>query len=315
MARKKLSPGHPNYRPPAIMEPNSGTIFLADKSIKDATFQDYSRKMTVIWKYLMDTGRPYNTFTLNDFSLFLLQLRTRLNTNKRATAEGYRCAILHFQKTRGLWCTPPEPPWADSPLARKVVSGYAYNGKSPFGTPTPRRGAMDASLLPQLLAVLETTKPHLIPAVELGYHAALRPHQLLTLTGGSYSNNFLTVPDKRANAANGRPFTTQKEIISPRAQVILHTIEAITPMGSPYFPGLSLQNFTKSFSEAAASLPHHPSISLSGPHTLRHGGMANLLNLLLTQDENISIDTICQKLQTSPGMLLHYTTPNEERIS
>lgn len=315
MAKKRPTPAKATHTP--THRHGEAATLLLDKSISTTTFNQYKGKIARISKYLRSVNKSPNFFTIQDFGDFLLHMQQSTKNNAHGTAEGYRCSILHFQRSRNMWLSPTGELWADSALATKMVKGYSYNGKEPLeGKVTlPTRGTMEEAMLDSILTQLTNSNPRLLAPTELGYRMALRPHQVCSLKGGALQNGHLLLPDKRANAANGLPILTLKKILDPKALSIVEMIEAHTPKNTPYFPNLNTTSFRNQFSAAvsAAQIKMPQGLELDGPHTLRHGGMTHLLDMLKSKDPNMSNEEICKALQISPNMLSHYTRSNEER--
>ena len=299
-------------------------IDLYDKSITLKTFIQYKARINSICTHLLENGKSPSVFSVDDFARFLLNLQHKLKSNSHSTAEGYRSAILHFQRSREIWLTKGLA-WAAEPLAKKLIAGYAYNNKLPYHKTQKTRGAVDLTMLNTILGHVSEHNPHLALPIELAFRVALRPHQLISLQGGSFRDGLLTVPDKRANAANRRPFITRKKILDPRAQEILTHLETATPIGIPYFYPLTTESFRRQFKAAssATGISLHPALKIDGPHSLRHGGMAYLSTMMKkevnethgTDRNQTSINHICKTLQVSPRMLDHYTRPNASRVA
>jgi integrase len=295
----------------------AATTLLLDKSISSTTFNQYKGRIARISKFLRTANKSPNLFTIEDFGDFLLHMQQTTKNNAHGTAEGYRSSILHFQRTRNMWLSPSGEAWAESTLAVKMVKGYSYNGKEPLEGKViqPTRATIEEAMLDAILLQLMASNPKLLAPTELGYRMALRPHQVCSLKGGALQNGHLLLPDKRANAANGLPILTLKKILDPRALNIVEMIEEHTPKNTPYFPNLNTTPFRNQFSAAvaAAKITMPEGLELDGPHTLRHGGMTHLLDILKSKEPNMSGEEICRTLQISPNMLLHYTRSNEER--
>lgn len=278
------------------------TQMYMDQSIAAGTLRTYDIRINALKKFLSEKKKK--NLTLELFAEFLALLETRNGHASKSTAEGYRAALVHFQRVHNLWTTGGT--WADSWHCRKVVAGYAYKGKTTPATTRPTRGQVDTPMFAQMMKVAAIKHKRFAPALELAYRIALRPHQLMALKQGSYDGSHITIPDKRARATNRFSLHTRKEVIDPLAHALLQQYE--THPGA-YFK-FSLTELRSVFKKIGQELQWDTAtLKFDGPHCLRHGGMRHGRDLL----EGSTEEEIQAALQVTKNTLQRYTRPNSNR--
>jgi hypothetical protein len=279
------------------------TQMYIDMSIAESTLKTYKQRIATIRTFLEEMKEP--ELTLELFAEFLQRLEQKHGTASKSTADGYRAAIVHFQKTYNLWTR--EGTWADTWQCRRVVAGFGYKGRT--AQRRPNRGQITAVMFKEMIDYARQHHRRFAPALELAYRAALRPSQLLSLAQGAFTGTHVLVPDKRARSSNNRTTEIYKYVADPQARLLLRGLEKRT---GAYFD-FSLLQLRTVFKIIAAQLQwpeiHH--LTFDGPHCLRHGGMQHCDELL----GNESPETREKILQATSSTLLRYTKPNKGRIT
>lgn len=281
---------------------------LIEKSIAAKTLQQYQSRIDTLQEFLV--SHKLTTLTARTFALFLTNLLDKTGNPCKSTAEGYRSAIIFFQEKDGLWEDIGEPHWASSMSVKRLVEGYGHNGKKVMV-----RGQVGEELFAELLIWIDKNYPNSKHIFQIAYLCALRPHQLFSLRKGSYDpdEELLTLPDKRCNSKNKFPMFCKKFVAHPQARTLLQACETeLSPTGKYW--DLTLAAFRKIFKEAVTTLKweeRYPGLSFDGPHTLRHGGMSHLTNVLediYTTEETRTI------LQVTKNTQERYCKKNETRV-
>ncbi|CUG89226.1 unnamed protein product, partial [Bodo saltans] len=148
-----------------------------EDSISKGTLSQYQARIKNIQKYLHESNEA--TLTLDVFADFLDVLKARTQNASKNTAEGYRSAVLFYQRTYGTW-TSGNDCWADGWACRKMIAGFGYEGKTK-GRP---RGQVTPDMFSQMMIVARKSHRSFAPALELAYRVALRPHQVVSLQHG-----------------------------------------------------------------------------------------------------------------------------------
>ncbi len=273
------------------------TKLYIDNSISARTLTTYNSRIRTLQCFLEENDEP--CLTLEIFAQFLRTLEANTGRATKSTAEGYRCAILHAQRTNNRWIE--DGTWADSWHCKRVVAGFAYKGRAP--TPHhPRRGQVTSDMFADMLIVARRDYLEYAPALELGYRLALRPSQLLSLHKGCFDGTGVIVPDKRCRSTNRFNLSTVKTVVDPMARLLLRGLDE-TRTG-PYFT-FSEASLRHVFKQIASALSWNTDdLLFDGPHCLRHGGMSHLSALLprtLTEIEQNKI------LQVTNGTRRRYT--------
>lgn len=294
---------------------------LHDRAIVAATLRKYEMHIATIIAFLRERKLKTNIFTLEMFGSFLLGMEAERKTNSYNTATSYRSAVLHYQRSRD-WGIPDGVCWAESPEAKRMVSGFAYNGRKPSSA--PKRATMEPAMFAAFLSSTKKTDPSLAVPIEIAYRLALRPRELCSLSGGclNVKKRTLNIPDKRANAANRRPHTTNKKVVDARAFTLLSSLESTYERHAPFFytkskrltPEAFRRRFTAALVKSGVSDRLETGLILDGPHTLRHGGMSHLKNLLKKKGGEESVDNeIMRILQVTKSTMVRYTKSNKDR--
>ena len=290
---------------------------LQDRALTARTAYQYFARLATLIDFLSELNLPIKVFTIDLFGNFLLAMQNTLGTHCYNTANGYRAAILHYQRTR-QWGIPDGIVWAASEEAKKMVAGYGYNNRATSG---PKRATMEPLMFATLLLCINETDEELAPAVELAYRMALRPQEVCSLQGGSFSRSgaSLRIPDKRATARNRRPHTTHKKVVDKAALAILESLNSNVANGESYF-NLTTNTYRTRFLRAVARSGIRDILDkrliIDGPHVLRHGGMTHVEKLLKTETGAHSLDgAIMKVLQVSKNTLSRYTKTNPHRIN
>ncbi|CUG86515.1 Hypothetical protein, putative [Bodo saltans] len=185
-----------------------------------------------------------------------------------------------------------------------------YQGKQASSS-RPIRGQIAPDMFEEMLSIARKKHKEVAPALEIGYRAALRPHEVMSLKKGCYQSGSLHIPDKTANARNHRPRTTQKEIIDPVARFMLEGLEEFT---SGDYWAFNVKKYRDIFKKIAQELEwdeKYPNIIFDGPHCLRHGGMLHIETIL---DQSATPTPVkLQKMQISSSNIRRYTKPNHTR--
>jgi len=287
-------------------ELSTRTTALIDLSISLATMKQYKERINQIQQYMACNGLV--TLTLDDFLEFLIQ---RFPKPTFSTLEGYRSAVQHFQRTRQLWCE--EEAWSTSWACRRAIAGLTYQGKNKDHIPPIRarqRGQVDPDMFSHMISLARQQYRPFAPAFELSYRVALRPEQVMALQKGCYTDGFVWVPDKTANARNHRDPWTKKEVSDETAKFILQALEEKTTQGSYWT--FAIDDFRAIFKKIVDKLQWEqkfPWLKFDGPHCLRHGGMRHLDNLLADLPEEARL----KKMQISKSVVNRYTRPNSLR--
>lgn len=295
--------------------PDSARITYLSQSVSAETHRRYELKYNAFTKFIRTMkllGKPNyvhlsNVFgDINIFAHFLSHLAAINNSRCRSTADGYRCAILHMQRILLL------PTWAGSRDCISIVDGFAYQGKIKDISDTfrPARAQVTIPMHQEMISYCKQFFPAFTNAIELGFRVALRPMELMTLRKGSYDHKTaeVTIPDKRANAKNGLPLFVRKGVFDLKAQRILIQLESLTSSkGVLYFP-FSILQLRKMFLGMVRALnftelEEELGICLDGPHCLRHGGLAYLVDQGYTE----------KQLLVTKSTLQHYIKPNHKR--
>lgn len=290
----------------STLEPKETRIQLLNQALSASTQKQYKARISVFHDFITEMINNDNIGyedatplgSIDIFAHFLSHMGKSLGTYNRSTAEGYRCAILHYQRTWDL------PPWAASKTCQSLVEGYSFRGK-----PQERSFIRAQVTLPMHRDMVEyciTQRPQYTDAIQLAFRVALRPHELMSLKKGSFSEDTLRIPDKRATSKNSMPPTTTKKVFDTYALSILSKLESSTAANTPYFSFTIVHlriMWRKMITDLGLDSLPGP-LQLDGPHCLRHGGMAYLLS------EGISP----QDLQVSIPTLRHYTRPNQKRV-
>lgn len=279
-------------------------------SIATDTQAQYQSRISFLQEFLDETQQ--HTLTLEIFATIMASM-VELGDCGGATCEGYRCAILHHQITFDLWLDKDGQAWAGTEKAIKLSHGFAYRSKMKPALHQLVRAQVDEVLMDELRAYTSTRAPQYLPAFNLSYTAALRPHQLEDLEPLSYVNKRLKVIDKTANSKNKKPSHVWKDIIDPQAQQLCQDLCDSRLPTTKFFHWNPL-HYRAFFQEAAEALHWHarfPGLKFDGPHTLRHGGMSNLDQLLGNADIKVKLKT----LGVSASTRLRYTKRNSERTA
>ena len=294
----------------ALLSTVDPVAVLVDAAVSDGTLEQYNSRIAQLLSFLSALpGTGCRTLTLKLFAAFLLARRDLTNlTHGTSTAEGYRSAILHFQLSRALWLSPDGCCWAADPAAVKLCRGYRYNYKRDSGKRL--RGQIDDNMFPSLLEFITLNFPKLQHPTEIAFGVGIRSHALVALLRGSYcpSTRTLTHLSKKANANNGLPFLEDSFVTDERSHLILTQLELRTPLGSLYFPKheWSLAQWRTAMKQASIALGWPSGLKFDGPHCLRHGAVARLLDELG--------DETPKAINLSQTMLRHYSKTNEARL-
>lgn len=303
MGRKpKLDPKEIAKNLPNV-NPNDAKSTLIYKSISKKTFAQYNSRKKLLDAVLSESHTQYCGKEF--FFSFLDQISKE---SHGSTADGYRCAILFFQKADGWRLSPGSSPWADDPDVLTACRGFRYNSK----ITTVPRGQIDEGKLIQLIAhARSTSRDHFIDAIFVLYGAALRIEQLIRLTPTDVDlpNSSLRVYDKSANAKNKKSFFGKKKILDKSVLDILSRRANARLPDQVLFPKeeWSVPQFRELIKSTAAAYKWETKLKWDGTHTLRHGGVAALL-------AKCTPDNRKDALMLSERMVSHYSASNEQRI-
>ena len=283
--------------------------FLVDSAITHETLDQYSSRVTQLLAYVQLMGIPH--LTLGGFANYLCSRRLVAGAND--TADGYRCAILHFQRSRQLWLDEDGTEWAGTELCIKICKGYKYRSKTSASGAPKKRGTIDSSMYPTFLEWILHEFPALSDAVELGYGTGLRSHALVALHDKSYDSPVrkLEHKSKVANAANGKPFLETTIVTDQRAHDILVRLTATTRPGELLFPigRWNLTTYRTAMKMAAVVFFWPTGLKFDGPHCLRHGHVSALVN-----DQGLDDDEIQEQMTLSKPMIRRYGKTNAKKL-
>lgn len=287
--------------------PEQARVECTQLSLSHKTIRLYNSRVQIFHTFIemkrlwLDPGYddiPDNG-NVDIFAHFLEHFAKTEGTRCKSTGDGYRSAILHYQRTHNL------PLWASTGSCRSVVDGWHYQGKKADSGLAPVRGQVTRDMHTEMIRYSWLHCPEYTDAFDLAYRCALRPFELMSLCKGSYQDGKINIPDKRSTARNGMPPFVLKKVFDTSAKAILSRLEKDSLRKEmSYFPFSILQLRTK-FRKMIVDLGlnNMPGLIFDGPHCLRHGGMAYLVSL------NISADDL---LVTSSTMA-HYIRPNHKR--
>jgi len=275
-----------------------------------AQYRSRVRQLTSYMELCSERDGSKNRTVLTK-AVFLRFLEGIYGAYDAQAAEAYRDAVLFHHKSTGKWKRVAR--FAASKTCRQICQGFAYMTRRVPIRGKKTRGSLSWEMVQQLvkLARQGSTMGLLPGAIKLHFGAALRVYQLFSITSGDWdaSTNKLRVPDKRANAANGRPTYTWKKVVNCDAMKILKDRCRKVKKGKPLFPKdeLPRHRYTQFISAAGEALGFSDNVLRMTSHSLRHGGIRSLSRKLRGRDDKQDI------LQVSQRMEDHYSKSNRAR--
>lgn len=277
---------------------------LHDNAIAPNTLKQYNVRIARIREFLVSIEAP--VLTKDNFLQYIAALDYLAQPSKSYASQA-RSAVLHFQQSRELWCTPTGHCWAKDSDVVRACKGFAFKAK---GNACPR-GQITPEMFKDFLEFLYKFHPKYVhPSIVL-FGTGLRIGALTSLRAQDFSprSNTLRFYDKAANATNSRPIWAEKRILDPEVINILTWYQKITQPSELLFgiERCSIVQLREVIKEAAKYLKWDPDLTFDGPHTLRHGATIHLSNFAKNEDDLLKL------VGMSKGTLSTYQRSNEQR--
>jgi hypothetical protein len=252
---------------------------------------------------------------------FLLYLQVAMQQGMM-DGTSIRCALTHFQLageavdgmtlTDGVWS-------ADEPVIRKAAEGVRYKGGRPDAPRPVPRGMIDTDMVIELLIWCGSRYPVLRTPLTILFFAALRLGELTRAHHGDYNSatrRLLVRGDKRYKASTcaSREDFYEKPIVCDEAHnALVSAVLPVAPGATPelvwprgHLPhGWSREDLSRVIQEARAALSWPPGLNYA-PHSLRHGGVAEILS-------RVPSAAAADATQMTEGTRSRYAMPNAER--
>lgn len=284
---------------------------LVDSAVTESTLAQYGSRIAILSGFLTEMGEL--TLTEELFLRFLEAVRQGDEPCAAATAEGYRCAILHAQLAQRLWVGPSGEEWAAEDRVKKACRGFKYGGKKNPREAARPRGSITLQMFDELVGLARKKDPRFVSAIIVLFGAALRVGELVRIKAGDFVAPRLKVRgDKRARANNDRPNEYEKVVLMPLAVAALNDLQKATEEGQLLFPRSwwSIPHLRAFIKSSAAELGWPADLTFDGPHCLRHGGVARILAETEGNPElreaALQLSGVCQR---------RYGASNEERLA
>ena len=300
-----LISGKKIYEVAQTIPAQDATRILHDMNIAPSTLKNYESKVRLLAEFISAAGQPRLTKQLfTQYLAALVQLQAHHNSDY---AKHLRCALLHYQLSRGLWLLPGERPWANDPDILRACSGFRYQSK----TGAPVRGQITNDMFLQLLNFVRQRVPVLIYPIIVLYGTGLRIGALIQIKAQHYQHDtsLLSYPDKAANALNRKPVWATREVRDPDAREVLRRMSLTVNPTECLFskercPITVLRDTIKL---AQRTFNWDPSLEFVGPHSLRHGAAIHL------QEFATNLQDVHQLINMSPTTYKYYSRPNATR--
>ena len=288
-----------------ITPAQDATRMLHDLSIAPGTLKNYQSKVRILADFITAANEPRLTKQLFlQYLAILIQLQAHYHSDH---AKHLRCALLHYQLSRGLWLLPSESPWANDPDVIRACLGFHYKAKNG----TPIRGQITKDMFQQLLEFVSTRVPILAYPIIVLYGTGLRIGALTQLMPHHYRHDkrMLTYPDKAANALNKKPTWATREVRDPDARAVLHWLSLTVNPTECLFNKIRCPTTTLRDTIKLAQQTYNwdPSLEFVGPHSLRHGAAIHL------QDFATDLQDVHHLINMSPTTFKYYSRPNKSR--
>lgn len=287
-----------------LLSPAEAKEKLHDNAIAPSTLKQYVTRINCIRNFLRQINAQ--ELTKGIFFQYIAALDS-LSLPAKCYASQARSAVLHFQQSRDIWCSPSGHYWAKDSDVIRACKGFAYKAK---GGSRPR-GQVTPTMFKEFLSFLYRFYPKFVhPSIVL-FGTGLRIGALTSIRAQDFCpmTNTLSFPDKAANATNARPAWAEKKIVDPEVIEILTWYQKVTQPSQLLF-GIDrcpITDFRSVIKEGAKHLQWDPELNFDGPHTLRHGATVHLAKFAKNEDELLTLVGISQK------MLSTYKRPNDQR--
>jgi hypothetical protein len=291
------------------------TETLVDQAICATTFAQYKSRIALMEEFFEELEVPISE---ESFLEFIDALRTN-EGGGTSTAEGFRCAALHWQ-LRKAW---PPPIWANSPSCIKAVAGFKYEGGQPKDPKHLLRGTLNDAMFETAISLMD---PKISEAAELQTLLAVRLCELLLITVGDWEDRgkagwwILIRCNKRQRAKSNATSTYWKRVhFAGQVIPLLEKLAQGKRRGDEMFPppsrgGQWNQKFyNEKLKEAYGKWAEMWLCKFDGSHVLRHTGVGKIIRDCrrsgLEKDKSYLHDV----LQMSETMIKWYGRSIEER--
>ena len=283
------------------VDPKEAMILMTNKAIKSSTLCQYRSRLKQILLFAEVADVEHLTLPL--FAAFLAAIQGSVTS-----AEGFRSAVLHFQQAGGN-----EQPWVASPVARKIVEGFVYDGG--LIKEKQQRGAITFAMVVELIAA--APGPLQLP-IRVLFFTGLRKSEFLNMKKGDLKGRTLTV---NANKALSRKTMGREGLTQTRELVMDEAISAIREAESHVVEGALLWKWgrldkggwnwgelSKFLSAQKDFFGWPPSLHFV-PHSLRHGSVQHVCATLGSSENEKRV------LGMSKGAQRIYLKKNEDRTA
>ena len=278
-------------------DPREICVELQHKSVAKGTLKVYRSRMGVLHRFAASLNKELSK------EIFLLFIGALEDQKKggTSTADGYRCAALHFFRVEGVRnCS-----WADDEDIIKAVSGFEYNAKEGKGEGVGNgRGAITQSMM---YALVNWAPVEFRLAIPLHFFAALRIGQLVALRADDLEGSTLWLSkDKRADAQNKFGEVHAKPV-SGEAVAAFEAAARGKIAGELLFPPTiwKMRKYREMIHEASLSLKWPDRLDFV-PHSFRHGGTDVIVKAVVKA-------SLAEHTQMSSSTQKRYARSNERR--
>lgn len=272
------------------------------KSVSNGTRKQYDSQINWL-KEVLNTLRE-ESLTKDLFFKILHVIQGSYEGHK---AEMLRSAALFHIKSTQEWNT--ERHWLEHHDTIQACQGFRYQN----GTTTNRGQATPEGVKALVKNLHKVGQTKYVPMVLLQYGAALRISELKLIRAGDYDESLRRLvirTDKRNTRFRNHRKSDRKvtkTIYDDRAHKVLVMMQHSLPRGTDLFPKESTPVTKYRQLYKACYPPDHPDLSYV-PHSLRHGGVAQILQAAHTKEQRAEGTLQSERMQR------YYARSNIQRL-